>query len=216
MAEETNESVAYLRALKQSDAPAAAAAPAPAREPNLEPELTDRNGEASPPFQGAEKRRSVRYKCEGSAELRANDCDVRTWAAFQDVSLHGCYVEAQATYPVGTLLRMKLEANGVRVETMGEVRVNYPYLGMGIAFHEMSEENRAQLKKLLGAISHPTVVMGHRIASSLAARDDADAVIANPTATLRELTQFFENHEMLMRNDFLKILRDTQDAKSKS
>jgi hypothetical protein len=211
MAEETKQSVAYLRALKQSDVLAAEAAPAPAGEPNLEPDLAGCNVEVSPPFQGAEKRRSVRYKCEGSAELRAQDCDVRTWAAFQDVSLHGCYVESQATYPVGTLLHMKLEANGVRVETIGEVRVNYPYLGMGIAFQKMSEENRAQLKKLLGAISHPTVVMGHRIASSLAGGDDAGALVANPAATLRALAQFFENREMLMRDDFLKILRGTQE-----
>jgi hypothetical protein len=57
-------------------------------------------------FQGEEKRRSPRFKCEGGAELRAESGDVRIWAAFQDVSLHGCYVEAQATYPVGTILRM--------------------------------------------------------------------------------------------------------------
>ena len=29
---------------------------------------------------------------------------------------------------------MKLEVNGIRVETMGKVRISYPYLGMGIAF----------------------------------------------------------------------------------
>lgn len=215
MAEETNESVAYLRALKRSDASVAgsAAAPAPGRETGMEAaDLNDRRAELGQPFQGAEKRRSVRYKCEGSAELRSDNCDVRTWASFQDVSLHGCYVEAQATYPVGTLLCMKLEANGARVEAKGEVRVSYPYLGMGIAFREMSEENRAQLKKLLGAISHPTVVMGRRIASSLAARDEAEALIANPAAALRALTQFFENRPMLMREDFLKMLRDSQGS----
>jgi hypothetical protein len=68
--------------------------------------------------------------------MRADGCDVHTWAAFTDVSLHGCYVEAQATYPAGAMLPMKLEANGVRLETKGSVRVSYPYLGMGIAFEE--------------------------------------------------------------------------------
>ena len=50
---------------------------------------------------------------------------------------------------------MKLEANGVRVETKGNVRVSYPYLGMGIAFAEMSEENRGPLRELLATISRP-------------------------------------------------------------
>ena len=143
--------------------------------------------------------------------------DVRTWASFQDVSIHGCYVEAQATYPVGTCLRMKLGANGFRVETKGNVRVNYPYLGMGIAFVDMSEENRAQLKGLLSAISRPTVVMGPRVASTLSSGDALAAVplIADPAAALRALTDFFENRQVLMRDDFLRILRSSQDPQKK-
>jgi PilZ domain len=165
----------------------------------------------------ARKNGAPRYKCEGSAELHADDCDVRTWASFRDVSLHGCYVEAQATYTVGALLRMKLEANGFRVETRGNVRVNYPYLGMGIAFVEMSEENRAQLKGLLGTISRPTVVMGSRVALSLPTGGASAAVplIADPAAALQALTQFFENRQMLMRDDFLRILRNSQNSPKK-
>lgn len=221
MVDETNESVSYLKALKRSDKPAgasaAAAAPAPAPQRGSEDlALKDLTLELAEPFHGTEKRRSVRYKCEGSVELRPENCDVRTWASFQDVSLHGCYVEAQATYPVGTLLGMKLEAQGVRVEAIGEVRVNYPYLGMGIAFREMSEENLEQLKKLLSTISRPTVVMGPRVASSLAAAEGAGpgSLIANPAAALRAITEFFENRQLLMRDDFLKILRDSQQTKS--
>lgn len=214
MADETNEGVAYLRALKQSVAPTAATAAAPAREPVPEehPHSTAPVADSGERFQGQEKRRSPRYKCEGSAELCADNCDVRTWATFKDVSLHGCYVEAQATYPVGTILRMKLEANDFRVETKGNVRVNYPYLGMGIAFVEMSEDNRAQLKGLLGTISRPTVVMGPQVASSLAGGGASLAVplIADPAAALQALTDFFENRQVLMRDDFLRILRNSQ------
>ena len=128
MAQEINEGIAYLRALEQSVSPLAPTAEAPAVEAGGE----ERSGSSSPivdsgeRFKGAERRRSPRYKCEGSAELREDGCDVRTWAAFSDISLHSCYEEAQATYPVGTVLYMKLEANGVRLETKGSVRVSYP------------------------------------------------------------------------------------------
>jgi len=50
---------------------------------------------------------------------------------------------------------MKMEANGVRFGTKGDVRLNYRYLGMGIAFVDMSEENRAHLRQLLATISDP-------------------------------------------------------------
>jgi hypothetical protein len=100
------------------------------------------------------------------------------------------------------------------VETKGEVRVNYPYLGMGIAFAGMSEENQAQLKGLLRTISRPTVVMGPRVASSLPS-GVAVPLIGDPSAAVRALTEFFENRQMLMRDDFLRILRSSQDPQKK-
>jgi hypothetical protein len=216
MAEESNESVASLSALKRSDDPVAATAAAPAREavsegpPNERPNSGGAERDSVGRFKGAEKRRSYRYKCEGSAELREEGRDVRTWATFRDVSLHGCYMEVQATYPVDTILHMKLDANGVQVECKGAVRVNYPYLGMGIAFQEMSEERVARLREMLGKISRRTVVM-QGIASSVACCGTLGA-IADPASALRALAEFFDNRQTLMRDDFLKILRNSQGA----
>jgi hypothetical protein len=219
MAQEINESVAHLRALKQTGKPLAATAAALAREkgPEETAELTSAISESGERYKGSEKRRSPRHKCDGSAEMREEGCDVRTWATFSDVSLHGCYVEAQATYPVGTVLHMKLEANGVRLETKGNVRVSYPYLGMGVAFVDMSDENQVQLRRLLATITRSTIIMGPGIASSLPAGGPLAAAppITNPTAALQALTEFFENRQMLMRDDFLRILRKSQTPETK-
>jgi hypothetical protein len=205
MAHEIDEGVAYLRSLKQSS-PQSAAAAAPAR---YSPAA---GGAAGDQFKGAEKRRSPRYKCEGSAELREEGCDVRTWATFSDISLHGCYVEAQATYPANTQLHMKLDANGVRVETKGSVRVSYPYLGMGIAFVDMSEENLARLRTLLATVSR-TIIVGPGMASSLPARGPQEPLppLTDPAAAMTALSEFFESRQMLMREDFVRIVRQSQD-----
>jgi hypothetical protein len=214
MAQEIDEGVAYLRALKRSGSSIATTAAATAREITA-PGHSAPDGataDSNERFQGSEKRRSPRYKCEGSAEVREEGCDVRTWATFTDVSLHGCYVKAQATYPVGTVLHMKLETNGLRLEATGNVRVSYPYLGMGVAFVELSEANRAQLRQMLSQISRPSAIMGPGIASSLPASGPLDAVpaIADPAAAMQALTEFFESRQMLMREDFLRILRKSQ------
>jgi len=218
MAEEINEAVAYLRALKQS--PGAPGVEKPAAEASSRPQMVWGRIVGNPVSQvdtSGEKRRSPRYRCEGSVELREEGCDVHTWAKFSDISLHGCYVEAQATYPAGTMLHMKLEANGFKVETKGTVRVNYPYLGMGIAFAGMSDENRACLRELLGSISQPAVIMGPGIASALPATGPLQAVpdVSNPQAAIGALFEFFESRQMLMREDFLKILRTSQSPKTK-
>jgi len=56
-----------------------------------------------------ERRRSPRYKCEGSAEFRVGGTDVRTWGTLTDLSIHGCYIEMTATFPVGAMVDLVLE-----------------------------------------------------------------------------------------------------------
>jgi hypothetical protein len=217
MAEESNEAVAYLRALKGSGSENASAA-APAREPSTSPSpISPETGAAAPQYKGAEKRRSQRYKCEGSVQMREINCDVHTWASFTDISMHGCYVEAQATYPVGTQLQLRLEVNEHKVETKGTVRVCYPYLGMGIAFVELSEENQNNLRQLLASITHPHFIMGPGIASTLpTAANRLDLpVITNPQAALQALFDFYRDRQMLMREDFLRVLRNSQSPQVK-
>jgi hypothetical protein len=208
MAEDINEGVSYLAALKQGTDPQAGNVVAPAREHAGEQRATA----AGEQFKGAEKRRSPRYKCEGSVELREDGRDVHTWASFTDVSLHGCYVAAQATYPVGSLLHLKLEANGVRVETQGKVRVSYPYVGMGIAFVEMLDESRLRLKQLLGTVTHAHVIVGPGVVLSAPVCGPVDAVppISDPLAAVQGLMQFFETRYVLTREDFLAVIRKSQ------
>lgn len=211
MAQETNDGIAYLMALKHAtNSQSGAGAAAPAREPDRVQEATPAQNTEN--FQGAEKRRSPRYKCEGSAEVREDGCDVRTWVTFTDIGLHGCYAEAQATYPAGTLLHMKLEVNGIRAETKGRVRISYPYLGMGIAFEDISDDNNARLKQLLASLSRPAVIMGPGANSPHPTTGPLEGLpaVTNPEAAVRALIEFFEMHQVLMRDDFVKLLNKSQ------
>jgi hypothetical protein len=213
---ETDEGLAYLQALKQSAPTAAAGAPAHAPNSGETPWRAQVHNSAGPQTFVLEKRRSPRYKCEGSVEICQEGFELRTWATCTDVSMHGCYVEATNTYPVGTNVHVKLQANEFHVESAGCVRVAYPGLGMGIAFAEMSEENRTRLRALLRTISRPSVILGPGISPS-APWGGALMSISLPTdatAALRALAEFFESRQLLMRDEFLRILRKSQgDAK---
>jgi PilZ domain len=202
--------VSHLMALKQ----AATAAPAQERAGGAEAVKGASVASAiRQPASGAEKRRGPRYKCEGSAEMLQDGIDLRTWATFTDISLHGCYVEATATYPVGTYLHMKLDAHGFRVHAKGTVRVSYPYLGMGIAFTEVSEEDRSRLRELLRSISQPSVILasGHSSMSSLLRRAESLPPVANAEAAIHAVIQFFEERQLLSREEFLRLLRRSQE-----
>ena len=99
-----------------------------------------------------ERRRNPRYKCEGSATFRVQGGNVRSWGTFTDLSISGCYVELKATFPVGAMLELELELNGVRTHLTGEVRVRYPFLGMGVAFRDMTTENHMQIEAMIESV----------------------------------------------------------------
>lgn len=210
MDQEKNDGIAYLMALKQATGPQSGAATAPAHEQEQPPETA--STQPVEKFQGAEKRRSPRYKCEGSAEIREEGCDIRTWVTFTGIGLHGCYVEAQATYPAGTVLYVKLEVNDIRFEAKERVRVSYPYLGMGIAFEDMSEDNKAHLKQLLASISRPVVIVGPGATSPHPTTGPMEGIppLTHPEAAVLALIEFFQIHQVLMRDDFVKLMRKSQ------
>lgn len=205
---DTDAGAAYLAALKQIQGSGAAAAAATGLE--LAHPTQSGNGSAAVARPAAtEKRKSPRYKCTGSARMQRSGSETSIWATFTDISMHGCYVECAVPFPHGASLDLKLEANGYHVETMGEVRVSYPGLGMGISFLRMSDSDRARLRELVGSISPRSVIVGPRVAlQSMPVRDFPAA--ANAGAAVQAMRQFFEDRQMMGRDDFLRILRKSQ------
>jgi hypothetical protein len=210
MADEPDAGAAYLAALKQSAGPQAGGAAA-ASAPQAPRSAGTRTG-AMISSGSADKRKSPRYRCQGSAHVREIETGVAIWTTFTDISLHGCYVEATTTYRIGVMLGLKLEANGFRVEATGEVRVAYPSLGMGISFTKMSDEDRERLRELVRSISRPSVILGGRVAMRPPPTVPADTLpgVSNPTATLQAMSTFFEDRHMMGREEFLRILRKSQ------
>ncbi|MFY9791956.1 MAG: PilZ domain-containing protein [Candidatus Sulfotelmatobacter sp.] len=221
MSDEENAGAAYLAALKKSTPQAAAAAPA--RAPIL-PSSNLNNGIGAPAntiSPVGEKRKSPRYRCQGSARLREIASGVSTWATFTDISLHGCYVEAMATFRVGAKLGLTMEVNGFRVECNGEAKVVYPNLGMGIAFTTMSDSDRERLRELLRSLSRPSVILGARQEVKAAPVHGADGLsipansatpVTNPDAALRAVMSFFDERHILSREEFFRILRRSQTS----
>jgi hypothetical protein len=179
-------------ALSPAQTPAGAATPAPANAPA-----------------GSERRKSPRYNCQGSIQLREINGLAATWATFTDISLHGCYVEAATSYSIGTVLAMTIDVNGFRIEATGEVRASYPSLGMGISFTKLSDKDRGQLRELTRSISPPSMIMSTPRSPSIPRAESAPAVI-NAAPVLQAIQKFFENRHVMGREEFLAILRKNQ------
>jgi hypothetical protein len=180
----------YLRHLKQD-------------QPGPQPQVTPVTQFLKQPGGVIERRATPRFKCQGSAQVREENSDVRTWGSITDVSLHGCYLEMTATFPVGTTVFIQLELGGNRVDVKGEVRVNYPFLGMGIAFREVTPQNRLKLGEMvLKAAREVRLVAPH--ASDIQPTWVMPEV-RDPKALVAALGNFFSHRSSLSREEFTRI-----------
>jgi len=192
-----DESVDYLRRLKGS-APEGAPADAAARGGGEVPA-------AAKSVAWKERRQSPRLRCSGSAEFRTEASDVRIWGTVTDVSLHGCYVEMNTTFPVGTKVDLVLKSFGIRIETPGEVRVSYPFLGMGICFADTQPVQQLHLKDLLTALAGRSAVSSGISSAEKSVKEALGS--ADPKAFLDEIKEFFQKNQLLSRSEFHQIAK---------
>lgn len=192
-----DESVSYLRRLKSDltqPPPPAAAAKADASATAAEPGL-----------QWKERRQSPRLRCSGSAEFRVAGSDVRMWGTLTDISLHGCYVEMNTTFPVGTRVDLVLKSFGIRIHTPGTIRATYPFLGMGISFNDIEIEEHQRLKQLLTALAGqkefvPSVAADESVKREAVASADLPALFSS-------ITEFYQKQQLLSREEFYQIAK---------
>ena len=156
-----------------------------------------------------ERRQNPRYKCEGSATFRVQGNNVRSWGTFTDLSAGGCYIELKATFPVGARIDLELELNGIRAQVTGEVQVSYPFLGMGVAFRELTSENRLHLQEMIDSV-RPTIARPRPATVEETPVSASLPIILNPGAALQALADFFETHATLSKEEFIRVLRKSQ------
>jgi PilZ domain len=163
------------------------------------------NSGAAPPLGVKERRRSKRFQCSGTVEVQADGSDVRLTGNLTDISLHGCYIEMQATFPVETLLTLNIEAHGVRLRTRARVRVTYPFLGMGICFSETEPGQQQQLTQLLRAVVAERTIAVAQVSEQPATPDIVAS--ADAWACLDAISSFFRNNMALSRDEFFAIAK---------
>ena len=153
-----------------------------------------------------DRRQSPRLRCSGSAEFRTRGSAVHMWGTLTDISLHGCYVEMNNTFPVGTRVELVLKSCGIRIEVAGTIRVSYPSLGMGIGFVDIEAEQQAALEQLLAALGGQSAFFrGVRSQPYDELTETVRTVDAR--ALVNEVTDFLRKNQQLSRDEFHKIAK---------
>jgi hypothetical protein len=156
-----------------------------------------------------ERRKSPRIRCAGSAEVRINGGEARTWGNLSDISLHGCYLEMYNTFPVSTKVDLVLKSCDFQIHSAGRVRASYPGLGMGIRFEEIDSGQQVQLKQLIALLTgHRAPALGgpgpeNHVKEAYLMKEALQST--DPRALVDEIMEFFQKDSLLSRDKFHEI-----------
>ena len=89
-----------------------------------------------------ERRRTPRYMFIASAELFDESSNVRVATRVSELSLHGCYLDMMNPFPTGTIVRLKIVAAEMTLETRAKVVYSTQNVGAGVAFLDVEPKNQ--------------------------------------------------------------------------
>jgi hypothetical protein len=96
-----------------------------------------------------ERRRTLRFPFEASAEVSREKTDARLPARVTEIGPNGCYLQMGAPFETGTLLFVRIFVEGSFFETHATVIYSQPNAGMGVAFRELKPYFVEVLRKWL-------------------------------------------------------------------
>jgi hypothetical protein len=94
----------------------------------------------------AERRRSPRFPFTVAVEVTESRSQTRVACRTADIGLGGCYVDTMAPFPVGAIVRVRLNRETRQVDALARVVVAHPSMGMGLAFTEINPEHVGALR----------------------------------------------------------------------
>ena len=177
------------------------------------------------------RRRHDRFSCEVVMQVCREGGKNPMYCQMNDVSTSGCYVVTRTPLVVDSRVEFIFRDRGSDVKGRGLVRTSHACLGMGIEFTQMQAEHREALERFLARLAHqprkPNVDQDVEILKPVVAVAPAKPVTEGTSyhmpgaenfraaQVLERLLQVFRESGALSREDFMKILLDSQSNQRK-
>ena len=101
------------------------------------------------PLQPAKQRAVRRCLLVASAEVTELHSGTRLSGRTSEIGLGGCYVDSLNPFPEGTLVGLRILRDQGVFEAKAKVVYCHPRFGMGLAFTEMTNDQRSLLESWL-------------------------------------------------------------------
>ncbi len=99
------------------------------------------------PVPTPDRRRFPRIHCSGDVLFRRDGAQTFDSGELKYLSEDGCFIQTPATAPPLSQLVLSVKVRDLEVEAIGQVHGHQPGFGMGLAFLEMSPDQRSLLQQ---------------------------------------------------------------------
>jgi PilZ domain-containing protein len=140
---------------------------------------------------GMERRNTPRFGCDRGVQCWKDGTHTPIWGTFINLSVAGCSIQTPTPLSPGARLSIVFNLHGSSIRISGVVRALHG-TDMGIAFAAMTECQQNSLRAMV-----------QRLADG---RDTGSEVVMNTQAAVRRLERWFQEHDLLTRAIFERIL----------
>lgn len=154
---------------------------------------------------GVERRAEIRFPIIASADVFDVRSGTRLRGRTSDLSISGCYIDTLSPFPKDTTVRLCLENEKQKMETLAVVAYALTPMGMGLSFIEICPDQleilRSWMPKSLG---EPSREQG---AVAPAPGGVTQAEVSNPRLVLYELIYLMIRKKLITENEGAGLLR---------
>jgi hypothetical protein len=143
-----------------------------------------------------ERRRYERYSWGANAQVRKKGVPANTLCKVTDISLGGCYIELMMPFPEGTPIELDLFWQDRKLTLDARVATSHPAIGMGVSFFGFAEDQYRLLQQLIENLSGKHTTPPTEAVNSV-----------NPAALTQELFDWFDQHNVLSRDQFEQLVQ---------
>lgn len=152
-----------------------------------------------------ERRAQARFTFTASAAVLELRSQIRVTGRCSDLSPGGCYIDTISPFPVGAVVRIRMERGLREFESGAVVTYALASMGMGIAFTEIKPEHQEVLRSWIGELSgenppEPAV-------SSTGPDAESVETNAHMRAALSELVTLLVRKEIISESEGEELVR---------
>jgi hypothetical protein len=151
-----------------------------------------------------ERRQHKRHAFSATAEVVDMSSGARLSTRAADLNQGGCYLDMMNPLPIGSNVRIFISSHGVELSCTGVVRDSQPGMGMGVAFTDLDDAQKAIIEGWIEKLRSPAL-------PSLPAPSEKAKPVAAPEQRedlAAKLIDLLRKKGVLTSNDVASLLRD--------